>query len=264
MGVDSLKKLSFLPPVVEKIGQLFVVRDDLLGAGSKARFVGPLIESRPDISEWVYGSCPASGWAQLSLPIVCRAYGKRATLFMAAHRSLSALTCTAIEAGANIHFIEHGRMSVTEARARAYVAESPKRALLPLGLDHPLVIDEIARVAQALPIEPSEIWTVGGSGTLSRGLQLAWPKAPAHIVAIGHKLSAEQLGRAKLWRYGTSFTSPVAPKDAPPYPSVATYDAKVWKFARAYAKPGALIWNVAADNQFRDLIGEYRSGNVVS
>ena len=52
------------PQLVEHDG-ILVVRDDLLNAGSKVRFVDYLIGSNTDINEWVFGSCPATGYAQI-------------------------------------------------------------------------------------------------------------------------------------------------------------------------------------------------------
>lgn len=42
-------------PVVERVGRLLVVRDDLLPGGTKMRAILPLIESRPE-QEFVYAS----------------------------------------------------------------------------------------------------------------------------------------------------------------------------------------------------------------
>ena len=70
------------PQLIEHDGVL-VVRDDMLNAGSKVRFIDYLIESNSEINEWVFGSCPATGYAQISLPIVCKRHNKKAVLFMA-------------------------------------------------------------------------------------------------------------------------------------------------------------------------------------
>jgi len=36
------------------------------------------------------------------------------------------------------------------------------------------------------------------------------------------------------------------PHILPPYPSVDTYDAKLWQFVLKYGKSGDYIWNVAS------------------
>jgi hypothetical protein len=92
-----------------------------------------------------------------------------------------------------------------------------------------------------MDISPREVWTVGSSGTLTRGLQQAWPDASFHCVAVGHK---GDYGRAKVYRCEIPFNKEAKVK--PPFPSAPTYDAKVWEFMKQYASPGALFWNVGA------------------
>jgi hypothetical protein len=93
--------------------------------------------------------------------------------------------------------------------------------------------------------EISEIWTVASSGTLNRGLQLAFPNLPAHAVQIGHKMSERELGRAKLYVSKYKFDKEVKQEEKPPYPSEMFYDAKIWTFVNEHANENALIWNVA-------------------
>lgn len=231
-------------PVIEEHGGFLVVRDDLLGGGSKMRFADHLIESREEVDEWVYGSSPATGYAQISLSMLCARHGKRAVIFMAdrAWDKLHNYQLQAIEEGAIMNFVPNGMLSVTEKRARDYVAENPKkRRLLPIGFDDPSVIASIDRVASDMDISPDEVWTVGSSGTLTRGLQRAWPAANFHCVTVGHK---GNYGRAKTYRCEIPFNKEA--KIKPPFPSAPTYDAKVWEFMKEYASPGALFWNVGA------------------
>ena len=67
-----------------------------------------------------------------------------------------------------------------------------------LRLEHDWVLGSIVKVAQSLDVMPEVIWTVGSSGTLNRGLQLAFPEAEVHVIQTGHKLDERQQGRAKL------------------------------------------------------------------
>ena len=69
-------------PVIEEHDGFQVVRDDLLDVGSKMRFVDKFIRDTK-AKEIVFGSCPATGYAQISLPAVCNKYGKKTILFMA-------------------------------------------------------------------------------------------------------------------------------------------------------------------------------------
>ena len=66
-------------PIIELHNDIHVVRDDLLNYGSKIRFVDYFIGHAPEnkeVTEWVFGSCPATGYAQISLPVVCKRYEK--------------------------------------------------------------------------------------------------------------------------------------------------------------------------------------------
>lgn len=251
--------MQILPePVISNYEGFFVLRDDLLEAGSKIRFVGKLLEQyqREGVTELVYGSCPATGWAQISLPLAAKRYDMKVVLFMA-KRDMSNLTKEqqkAIEYGADIRWIDNGMLTVTESRARKYVANNPvNRRLFPIGLDHPMIIDSIAELCKSLPIKPTAVWSVASSGTLSRGLQAGFPDAEVHAVAVGHKMKPEQIGRAIVHPCKYKFTDLVKDSEKPPYPSVSTYDAKVWKPCLDYyeqhpeLKKIVLIWNVAGD-----------------
>ena len=62
--------------VIEEYDESKVVRDDLLHHGSKIRFIDKFIKDTP-AKEIVFGSCPATGYAQISLPAVANKYGKK-------------------------------------------------------------------------------------------------------------------------------------------------------------------------------------------
>jgi hypothetical protein len=42
-------------------------------------------------------------------------------------------------------------------------------------------------------------------------------------------------------------------KSLPPYPSIKTYDAKVWEYVHSYAAAGAFVMNVAAEQEVPDI-----------
>ena len=81
----STMPYSFPKLVIEEHEGFYVVRDDLLEGGSKRRFVDRMIreEIAEGAEEFVYGGCPANGYAQLSLTLQAKAYGKKAVFFMA-------------------------------------------------------------------------------------------------------------------------------------------------------------------------------------
>jgi hypothetical protein len=243
------------PPIqiIDHEGYL-VVRDDLLGYGSKARFVDYMVRTMPE-REIVFGACPATGYAQISLPVVAKRYGKSVHLFMA-KRDLSKLhpyQKLGAELGSIYHWVDSGMLNVTKARAREYAAEDPtNRVLLPIGLEHPSVLASITIVARRqIPFIPDHVWTVGSSGCLNRGLQLAWPTAEVHVVSVGHTMGDKEIGRAIYHRSPYKFDTTVKKSEMPPYPSAPTYDAKCWKpmidWYTTHDRPTkVLIWNVAS------------------
>ena len=244
---------SFPKLVIEEHEGFYVVRDDLLEGGSKRRFVDRLIreEIEKGAEEFVYGGCPANGYAQLSLTLQAKVYDKKAIFFMA-KRSLDNLhpyQKQALEYGADIRWVPNGMLQVTKARAREYYDMDPfRRRLLPLGLEDHRVFEDIKNLAKTIEtdynINVSEIWSVGSSGTLTRGLQMAFPNKDVHVVSVGHKMKQKEIGRAILHLSDYRFTQEVKEKDRPPFPSVPTYDAKAWSVMRKHAKKKALFWNV--------------------
>ena len=232
------------PPVIEEYNGFHVVRDDKLGYGSKARFIDYLIATEGD--EWVFGGANKVGWGPISLTHVCNKYGKKATFFMAKRNEPTWHQQQVLDMGGTIHWVANGMLNVTKAKARNYYEEDTKsRRVLPLGLEHPTVLASIVKVARNLKIKPTEIWTVASSGTLNRGLQLAFPTVPAYAVEVGHKMSDYEKGRAITMRSSYAYDQKVEPDRMPPYPSEPYYDAKLWDFVVANGKKGALIWNVA-------------------
>lgn len=243
------------PPIqiVDHEGFL-VVRDDLLGYGSKARFVDFMVKMMPE-REIVFGACPATGYAQISLPVVANRYGKSVHLFMAKRdpSKLHAYQKLGAQLGSIYHWVPDGMLNVTKARAREYQEADPtNRVLFPIGLEHPSVLASIVKVAQTqIPFIPDHVWSVGSSGCLNRGLQMAWPSATVHVVSVGHAMGEKEIGRAIYHRSPYKFDKAVKPIDAPPFPSAPTYDSKVWRplvdwYATHERPEKVLIWNVAA------------------
>lgn len=231
-------------PVIDRYGDILVVRDDLLPGGTKRRFLYRYLQSAPHIREWVYAS-PRVGYAQVALGYACRDLGLKATVVLPKGKH-TPLTEEAIRIGVNVIEVPMGFLSHTQHVAKEYATATTDAALLPFGLDHPLVIEEIARIARTLPVTPSEVWTCISSGVLSRGLQQAWPEAVVYGVRVGHATTDAERGRAVVMDAPYKFVQPCRAIDRPPFPSSVYYDAKVWSFIRQRASRGALFWNVGA------------------
>lgn len=223
-------------PIIERFGRVLVVRDDLIPGGTKRRVIDCLLTGG---NEFVYAS-PAYGYAQIALAHACREAGYSATIFTAKRSELHPRTREAKAAGAKIVMIPVGYLSNVQSKARAYCNEAGA-TLLPFGLDVPEFITSLAEIAKALPIAPREVWTVAGSGVLSRTLQLAWADADFYAVQVGKE---PNVGRAHKLQAPEKFE--VNARTFPPFPSCKNYDAKAWQFIEQYAAQDALFWNVAA------------------
>ena len=248
----------FETPVVVQHEGVSVVRDDLLTVspgvpcGSKVRFFDALLHRYSEIEEWVYGSSPACGYAQISLPAACRVRGSESHIFMAKRdpKNYHEYQKRGIELGGIYHWVPNGMLNVTEARAREYVNEQPsRRKLVEIGGDHPVIIGSVIKVARSMGVVPDVVWSSGSSGTLTRGLQYAWPDAEVHVVQVGHKMKPEQIGRAEHHVADYDFFKAPEADLMPPFPSVAEYDAKAWiKMVEYYAgevpEKNVLFWNV--------------------
>ena len=251
--MTKLEPYSFPKIIIEKHEGIYVVREDLLEGGSKRRFIDRYVreEIEKGAEEFVFGGAPATGYAPMSLTLQAKHYGANATFFMA-KRSLDNLheyQKKALEYGAKIQWVNMGMLNVTLSRAKKYYEENTfKRRNFPLGLEDERVIEDIETLAKEIKEEWkdkfSEIWTVGSSGTLSRGLQRAFPELEVHVISVGHKMSEREIGRAKFYKSPYKFDKPIKPIEAPPFPSAPTYDAKAWPFLKEFAKPNALFWNV--------------------
>lgn len=230
-----------VPPLdVEEIEGIRVVRDDRVLGGTKRRALD-LVLAQLDATELIYAT-PAQGFAQIALAYAARAAGKKATIVVAQRTQLHPRTRLAAAAGAEIVEVPAGRLNVIQARSRA-LAKERGAYLVPFGMDDQIFVDAIAEVARSLPGDaPAEVWSVAGSGVLTRALQQAWPEARFHAVQIGRN---PEVGAAQLWKAPEKFEEDAA--EPPPFPSCGNYDAKAWAFIRQHAQPGALFWNVGAD-----------------
>lgn len=224
------------PPVIERVGRVLVVRDDMIPGGTKRRIIPYLLRGA---SEYVYAS-PAYGYAQVALALACREAGYRATIFTAKRKVPHARTLEAQKAGAKIVMIPHGYLSNVQSKAKAYAANT-EAMLLPFGFDTPEFTERLTKLAANLGLSPTEVWSVAGSGTLTRALQLAWPTAKFYAVRVGAKVDCN-----KAVTYDALEKFEDNAKRNPPFPSCSNFDAKAWCYVDQYASPGALFWNVAA------------------
>lgn len=218
--------------------KIFVVRDDLLVGGTK---MAALLNMLPAFSdqEFVYAG-PRHGYAQIALAAACKELGKKATLLIPGSREMHDRTKTALHYGPTIIQVPFGRLNVLQHHARKYCQEH-SAVLLPFGLDCEAMKNAIRDRALTVPLNPTEVWSVAGSGTLQRGLQMAWPQARYFAVQVG---KVPKAGRAAVLVAPEAYEEPA--KMLPPFPSCDNYDAKAWQFIVQHASDNAVFWNVGA------------------
>lgn len=225
--------------------RITVLRDDLIEGGSKLRFVPFLCEGADEV---VYGG-PFCGGAAHAISVWAREAGKRATLFYADRAERHPRQIAAAANGARIVTVRPGYMSVVQARARAYAAETGA-LFLPLGFDVPAAVGPLEHAARqvraALGGDPDEVWCAAGSGMLTRVLAGVFTGSAIKAVAVGlaSRHGAQAFPRnVDLIPAGMPFERPA--HGACPFPCDPNYDLKAWRACVRQAKGDALFWNVA-------------------
>lgn len=229
-------------PVIAVHDGVRVVRDDLI-VGSKVRG-GDLLISRCKYDTIVY-SQPRVGLAGVSILDVAKRHNKKVVLFMPASKRISLHQACCIERGAIPIFKRIAAMPNLNKYAKIW-AEQNNAFFVPLGLRHELVTAGIIKVASKIQ-EPEEVYVAISTGVLSRALQIAWPKAKFNCVAVSRNLKEGELGRANVISEPLEFKDEESEKNIPPFPSVRTYDSKVWKYIPKNTGKNILMWNVGTE-----------------
>ena len=245
-------------PVVTVHDGVRVVRDDLI-VGTKTR-AGDLLASRTNHDTFVY-SQPRTGLAGISLMDVAKRHNKKVVLFMPACKRISLHQACCIEQGAIPIFERIAAMPNLNKYAKEW-AENNDAFFIPLGLKHELATAAIVHAASKVEA-PDEVYVAISTGVLSRALQIAWPKAKFHSVAVARNLKAGELGRAEVISEPLDFNSEEKKDNLPPFPAIETYDAKVWKYIPKNSGKNVLMWNVGSNpvltnTAIYDTIDSYR------
>ena len=234
------------PQLVEHDG-FTVVREDLMGFGSKCRFGDILFQRAP--SDTIVYVQPRYGFAGISLAYLAKKYNKRLVLFSPSQKEISDHQAICVERGAEMKFYRVAAMPNLNKIAKDW-AEANGAFFVPLGLRHELVTAAAVKVAYDIAEKhgyPQEVWHAISTGVLGRALQIAWPEAQFNGVAVARNIKAGEKGRATVWSHPKAFNQDVDPNFIPPFPSALNYDAKAWEFMVKHGNPGAWFWNVGGD-----------------
>ena len=132
-------------------------------------------------------------------------------------------------------------LNVVQSRARELAARN-YWALAPFGLCTPHARQEIAAAARSTSVQPDEVWCASGSGTLARGLALAWPSARRHTVQVGHRLMPAEVGGATIHLSDYLYRVAVPWRD---FSSDEHYESKAWRLCCQQRGDGVVVfWNV--------------------
>jgi hypothetical protein len=237
----------FPAPIVKEHNGFNVVREDLMGFGSKCRFGDILVQSCP--SDTLVYVQPRYGFAGISLAYLAEKYNKKLVLFSPSQKEISDHQAICIERGADMKFRRIAAMPNLNKIAADWAKEN-NGFFIPLGLRHELVTAAAVKVAYDMAQvhgEPKEVWHAISTGVLGRALQIAWPNAEFNGVAVARNIKDGERGRATIWSHPKEFSQNVAAEFEPPFPSALNYDAKAWELMLKNGSPGAWFWNVGGN-----------------
>lgn len=232
-----------LPQIWEHDGFL-ILRDDLLPGGTKRRILTEILGKVPN-KEIVYPAHPY-GHGQLALALSCLPYRKKVTLLLPklnSSRVPKVLSETLALSNVSYQVILNATsQSEVFQYAEKYAQEISDRYLFPIGFNTKEFLIGLKNLALSLPIVPTNVWVLAGSGLLVSALKLAWPNAKINAVNMG-------FSHVNLTGADNVYNAPESPfepaKVLPPFPSASYYDAKLWQFVKLYAEKGDFVWNVA-------------------
>jgi hypothetical protein len=232
-------------PRISSHNGIRVVRDDYL-VGSKVRGGDCLISSLgPHIDTIVYVQ-PRTGLAGVSILDVAKRHGKDVMLFMPSSKRISHHQACCIERGAKVEFHRIAAMPNLNAIAQKWASERKNAFFVPLGLKHELVTAGIVKTASQIE-EPEEVYTATSTGVLTRALQIAWPNAKFTSVCVSRNMKAGELGKAEAISEPLAFMQAEKKENMPPFPTIDTYDGKVWKYIPKNTGRDILFWNVGQE-----------------
>lgn len=243
-----------------------VIRDDLLVGGTKQRGLYELLKNDKN-DTFVYGS-PLNGYAMVAISYCASLLNKNAVIFIAGSID-SKSTRKARKYGATINFV-NGTLEEAQKQATEYVDSHKSATLVPFGGDSPefnKILYKNLKKATKHVAEPFRLWIPVGSGTLAKVLMKLWPNAIIMPVRIGKNIWEDQFTPTDWERLGGRkridtlrvINDPKLPKIKgfeyqrfdepapvfPPWPSMKTYDAKVFQRILQFGQDGDYIWNVA-------------------
>jgi hypothetical protein len=238
-------------PVITEHDNIRVVRDDYI-TGSKVRGGDCLISSLSnDIRTIVYVQ-PRTGLAGVSILDVAKRHDRNVKLFMPSSKRISHHQACCIERGAQAEFHRIAAMPNLNLIAKKWASENKDAYFVPLGLKHEMVTAGIVKTASKIR-PPDEVYTATSTGVLTRALQIAWPNTKFISICVSRNMKAGELGIAEAVSEPLAFTASEKAENLPPFPTIDTYDGKVWKYIPKNTDKDILFWNVGKEPILQNL-----------
>lgn len=235
-------------PIIQKINNISIVRDDLLDGGSKSIIADYIIKQNIEKEEFVYATSVFGGF-QIALSIYCKKYNKQAIIFTARRKSKHKNTLLCEKLGATIIEVFPSYLTVIQSRAKKYCENNPDSVLINFGaLDHVDILGKwISTVINIFEKEPDEIWCSVGSGTLLSAILRNTSFSNIIGVQVGRDVCIDD-ERLILIKYSKPFS--VESSFDCPFPSNPNYDRKAFEILikeRGYdTDKNILFFNVMA------------------
>lgn len=237
-------------PVVHEHGDRYVLRADLAPAGLKAFGAEKLVADCP--SDTLVYVAPRVGHAPDAIAALAQMYGKQCVFFCPASKEISRHQ-RALLAYPNVElrFIRIAAMPVLNKYAREW-AEKHGAAFLPFGLTGtPVVTAGLVNMCRSISYQighdPSAVVCAVSTGTMVRALQIEWPEAEMHGVAVARNMHDGEIGAAHVHSHRMPFLRDEHPDKRPPFDSTSNYDAKAWDTFEGLAIPNSIFINVGSD-----------------
>jgi hypothetical protein len=238
----------------QRLNNVTVIRDDLCCGGTKSRYLSRVLpksySSYLYVTSWWGGAQIALALAVQELNCVNPLHKRSAIIVTFDPKGpLPAHVRVAQEFGAKLILVPTKSWQDLHDVAENYIDDHPDTWLVPNGIDTPEAHREIKALGKAIRAELGqfdEVWSVAGSGCLTRGLQASGLGNDYYAVAVTGGIP--DIGEAHGILHPQSFDERVDPADKPPFPSALHYDAKGWQYAWESAQQHPdrkiLYWNV--------------------
>lgn len=254
----KIPQILYDPPlVIEEYKRnnklLFVIRDDNIIGGTKGRATVEYLRSilkDSKINEVIYLGA-SNGYAPVALAysllllksqIKLTVYSQR-TQLLEAKKIISLVKY--LYSNTNYVLLEKPFKEIWPMIDK-HLDEKAGSFLIPFGLDDALykkiLYDSLREHLSNFNI--GRLWLVAGSGILFSILYKILPKTKFNLVQVGKDVDISDYDTTRITLYKSSYKLYSTINTNVPYPTVLSYDGKLWQFENEF-EDGDYIWNVA-------------------